>query len=65
MKLQIFRKTNLYKDGREYLLDIEDDNKPAQFDSLEDILNLFKSEGHEVETKEDLANLGMNIEKVE
>jgi|TARA_Y100000114_G_C11584592_1_gene242747 hypothetical protein len=65
MKLQIFRKTNLYKDGREYLLDIENDNKPAQFDSLEDILNLFKSEGHEVETKEDLANLGMNIEKVE
>ena len=65
MKLQIFRKTNLYKDGREYLLDIENDNKPAQFDSLEDILNLFKSEGHEVETKEDLANLCMNIEKVE
>jgi hypothetical protein len=65
MKLQIFRKTNLYKDGKEYLLDIENDNKPAQFDSLEDILNLFKSEGHEVETKEDLANLGMNIEKVE
>ena len=65
MKLQIFRKTNLYKDGREYLLDIENDNKPAQFDSVEDILNLFKSEGHEVETKEDLANLGMNIEKVE
>ena len=65
MKLQIFRKTNFYKDGREYLLDIENDNKPAQFDSLEDILNLFKSEGHKVETKEDLANLGMNIEKVE
>ena len=65
MKLQIFRKTDLYDDGKEYLLDIENDNKPAQFNSMEDIINLFKSEGHEVETKEDLVKLGMNVEKVE
>ena len=65
MKLQIFKKTDLYDSGKDYLLDIENDNNPAQFDSVEDILNLFKSEGHEVETKEDLAKLGMNIEKVE
>jgi hypothetical protein len=65
MKLQIFKKTDRYDSGKDYLLDIENDNKPAQFDSVEDILNLFKSEGHEVETKEDLIELGMNIEKVE
>jgi len=65
MKLQIFKKTERYDSGKDYLLDIENDNKPAQFDSMENILNLFKSEGHEVETEQDLIELGMNIEKVE
>tara|TARA_S200002703_G_C3764402_1_gene235323 strand:+ start:565 stop:762 length:198 start_codon:yes stop_codon:yes gene_type:complete len=65
MKLQIFKKTDRYDSGKDYLLDIENDNKPAQFDSMENILNLFKSEGHEVETEQDLIELGMNIEKVE
>jgi len=65
MKLQIFRKTDLYDDGKEYLLDIENDNKPAQFDSVAQILNLFKSEGHKAETKEDLIELGINIESVD
>ena len=65
MKLQIFRKTDLYDDGKEYLLDIENNNKPAQFDSVAQILNLFKSEEHKADTKEDLIELGINIEKVE
>ena len=65
MKLQIFRQTDLYDDCKEYLLDIENDNKPAQFDSVAQILNLFKSEGHKADTKEDLIELGINIEKVE
>ena len=44
MKLQIFKKTDLYDSGKDYLLDIENDNKPAQFDSVAQILNLFKSQ---------------------
>ena len=65
MKLQIFRKHDKFPNGKEYLLDIENDNKPAQFDSVEDILNLFKSEGHETETQEDLIRLSINIESVD
>jgi|TARA_B110001452_G_scaffold218357_1_gene190106 hypothetical protein len=65
MKLQIFRKHDKFPDGKEYLLDMENEEKPAQFDNLEDILNLFKSEHVGIETQEDLIRWGINIEEVE
>jgi hypothetical protein len=65
MKLQIFRKVSKFPDGKEYLLDTENDNQPAQFDSMEDIFNLFKSEGHKIESEEDLIRWGLNIEEAE
>lgn len=65
MKLQIFRKVEKFPDGKEYLLDMENEEKPAQFDSVEDILNLFKSEGHDIETQEDLIRWGIHIEEAE
>ncbi len=48
--LRVFRKINgRYKDefpdGREYLLDTENDNKPAEFEGMEEIFKLFKDEG--------------------
>ena len=66
MKLQIFRKVDKFPDGKEYLLDMENEKKPAQFDSVEDILNLFKNEADlEIETNEDLIKWGLNIESVD
>jgi len=64
MKLQIFRKVSKFPDGKEYLIDNET-SEPAQFDSVEDILNLFKSEGHDINTQNDLISWGINIEEVE
>ena len=69
MKLRIFRNINgshkdKFPDGKEYLLDVENDNKPAEFESMEDIFKLFKDEGHDSSTKQDLMNNGINVEKV-
>lgn len=64
MKLQIFRKVSKFPDGKEYLIDNET-SEPAQFDSMEDIFNLFKSEGHGIKTEEDLIRWGLNIESVD
>ena len=52
-----------FPDGKEYLLDV-DTKEPAKFESLEIFLNLLKSEGHEIETQEDLIKWGLNIESV-
>lgn len=65
MKLKIFRKVDKFADGKEYLLDNET-SEPATFDSVEDILNLFKNEAKvKIETQEDLIRWGVNIEEVE
>ena len=64
MKLQIFRKVSKFPDGKEYLIDNET-SKPAQFDSMEDIFKLFKSEGHGIESEQDLISWGLNIESVD
>lgn len=66
--IQVYRNvTGKHKDkfpnGREYLLDVET-KEPAKFESVEILINLFKSEGHEIETKEDLIRWGLNIESV-
>ena len=53
-----------FPDGKEYLLDVET-KKPAKFESVEILINLFKSEGHEIETQEDLIKWGVNIESVD
>jgi len=70
MKLRIFRNINgscrdHFPNGREYLLDTENDNKPAEFESMEDIFKLFKNEGHEIKTEQDLIMWGLNIESVD
>ena len=53
----MFRRINgkqrkFFSDGKEYLLDLENNNKPAEFETVESI-NLFKSEGHDVNTQQD------------
>lgn len=68
--LRIFRQIHgRYKDefpdGREYLLDTENDNKPAEFESMEEIFKLFKDEGHDIKTEQDLIKNGLNIEAVD
>ena len=50
--------------GREYLLDNET-KQHAKFNSVEEIINLFKSEGHNVDTEIDLANMGVLIESLD
>lgn len=50
--------------GREYLIDNET-KQHAKFSSVEEILNLFKSEGHNVDTEIDLANMGVSIESLD
>ena len=69
MKLRIFRniqgsQRDKFPDGKEYLLDTENNNEPAEFESMEDILNLFKNEASGIKTEQDLINWGLNIEEV-
>ena len=69
MKLRIFRniqgsQRDKFPDGKEYLLDTENNKDPAEFESMEDILNLFKNEASGIETEQDLINWGLNIEEV-
>ena len=69
MKLRIFRNINgshkdKFPDGKEYLLDVDNYNKPAEFESMEDIFKLFKDEGHDISTEQDLINNGINVEEV-
>ena len=66
--IQVFRNIggkhkDKFPDGKEYLLDVET-KEPAKFESLEIFLNLLKSEGHDIKTKEDLIRWGLNIEDV-
>ena len=66
--IQVFRNIvgnhkDKFPNGREYLLDV-DTKKPAKFESIEELINLLKSEGHKIETKEDLIRWGLNIEDV-
>ena len=66
--IQVFRNVvgkhkDKFPNGREYLLDNET-KKPAKFESVEIFLNLLKSEGHDIKTKEDLIRWGLNIEDV-
>ena len=68
--LRMFRRINgkqrkHFPDGKEYLLDLENNNKPAEFETVEEIINLFKSEGHDVNTQQDLLNMGVCVESVD
>jgi hypothetical protein len=68
--LRMFRQINgkqrkFFPDGKEYLLDLENNNEPAEFETIEDIINLFKSEGHDVNTPQDLVNMGVCVESVD
>jgi len=67
--LRIFRNVNgkqkeKFVDGKEYLLDAENNNQPAEFESMEDIFKLFKNEGHNITTEQDLINNRINVEEV-
>ena len=68
--LRMFRQINgrqrrFFPDGKEYLLDLENNNEPAEFETIEDIINLFKSEGHDINTPQDLINMGVCVESVD
>lgn len=65
MKLRIYRKVSKFPNGKEYLLDTENDNQPAEFDSMEDIFKLFKEQGHKIESEEALIRWGLNVESVD
>ena len=60
--LRMFRQINgkqrkHFPDGKEYLLDLENNNRPAEFETIEEIINFFKIEGHDVNTPQDLINM--------
>ena len=58
------RHAEKFPNGKEYLIDNET-KQHAKFHSVKEIINLFKSEGHDVNTEVDLANMGVNIESVD
>ena len=43
-------------------MDTENNNKPAEFKTKEEIFALFQGEGHKVNSIEDLANMGVHFE---
>lgn len=68
--LQVFRKItgaskDKFPDGKEYLLDAENNHEIAQFESVEDILKLCKENGIKADTVEDLTVWHINIEEVD
>ena len=60
--IKLYRNVKKCKDGKEYLLDIENDNKPAEFKTKEEIFAVFQGEGHPINSIEDLANMGVYFE---
>ena len=60
--IRLYRSVKRCKDGKEYLLDTENDNKPAEFKTKEEIFAVFQEEGHDVSSIEDLANMGVRFE---
>ena len=60
--IKLYRSVKRCKDGKEYLLDTENDNKPAEFKTKEEIFAVFQEEGHDVSSIEDLANMGVRFE---
>ena len=60
--IRLYRNVKKFKDGKEYLLDTENDNKPAEFKTKEEIFALFQGDGHPINSNEDLANLGVHFE---
>ena len=64
MKIRIYRTCTHFKDNKEYLLDLENDNVPAEFADPEDIFKLFKEEGHDVNNANDLQRMGFHLEIV-
>ena len=53
-----------FPNDREYLIDNET-GEHAKFESTEVFLNLLKSEGHNITTKQDLIKWGLTIESVD
>ena len=60
--IRLYRNVKKCKDGKEYLLDTENDNKPAEFKTKEEIFALFQEDGHMVNCIEDLINMGVHFE---
>ena len=60
--IRLYRNVKKFKDGKEYLLDTENDNKPAEFKTKEEIFALFQEDGHMVNCIEDLINMGVHFE---
>tara|TARA_B110000503_G_scaffold111882_1_gene167600 strand:+ start:58 stop:255 length:198 start_codon:yes stop_codon:yes gene_type:complete len=60
--IKLYRSVKRCKDGKEYLLDTENDNKPAEFKTKEEIFAVFQKQGHCVNSIADLADMGVHFE---
>jgi len=60
--IRLYRNVKKCKDGKEYLLDTENDNKPAEFKTKEEIFALFQEDGHMVNSLADLMDMGVHTE---
>ena len=60
--IRLYRNVKKCKDGKEYLLDTENYNRPAEFKTKEEIFALFQEDGHMVNCIEDLINMGVHFE---
>lgn len=60
--IRLYRNVKKCKDGKEYLLDTENDNKPAEFKTKEEIFSLFQENGHHIYSLADLMEMGVHTE---
>ena len=60
--IKLYRNAKQFENGKEYLLDATNDNKPAEFKTKEEIFAVFQGEGHPINSIEDLANMGVHFE---
>ena len=60
--IRLYRSVKRCKDGKEYLLDTENNNKPAEFKTKEEIFAVFQKDGHKVNSIEDLYKMGVLCE---
>ena len=60
--IRLYRNVKKCKDGKEYLLDTENDNRPAEFKTKEEIFALFQEDGHMVNSLADLMDMGVHTE---
>lgn len=60
--IKLYRNAKQFDNGKEYLLDTANDNKPAEFETKEEIFAVFQGEGHPINSIEDLVSMGVHFE---